>query len=97
MQESFWAVSGVYNNIKFVYPFFGRHLAYVAGLGVVIDLVFSGTSATGAASRPDARRGAGAGALLNAVLVLRSGCSRPGPGSSLFPLSYRHRLRSGAG
>jgi len=39
MQDSFWAVSGVYNNVAFFYPMIGRHLAYLALVGLLIGVV----------------------------------------------------------
>jgi hypothetical protein len=88
MQDSFWAVSGVYNNISFNYPFWGRHVAYVAGLGLLIGFAFKRDRLL--RSMPPDRTLAGAlalGLVLNAALVLRFGLLYgQGQGRFLFPL-----------
>jgi hypothetical protein len=39
MQMTFWAVSGIYNNISFFYPTIGKHVFYFAGIGLLYGVL----------------------------------------------------------
>ncbi len=99
MQDSFWAVSGVYNNINFYYPSLGRHLAYVACLGLLIGMLFKRDRLLRAL--PANRELALAlvlAMLMNAGLVFRFGLENgQGQGRFLFTLLAPTALLIGTG
>ena len=99
MQDSFWAVSGVYNNVSFFYPSLGRHLAYLAGVGLLLGVVLRRDllRRTLPADRPLGLALALALAA-NAVLVFRFGILYgQGQGRFLYPLLVPGALVVGTG
>ena len=99
MQESFWAVSGVYNNVRFFYPFVGRHVGYFAGLGLLIGLAFRRDRLRQALpANRDLVAALALGLVANAMLVMRFGILYgQGQGRFLFPLLVPAALTLGIG
>lgn len=88
MNYTFWAVSGIYNNIHYFYPVIGRHVLYLAFAALMYGLIFNRERLD---LRTDERRGIfismAVALIINFLLVLRFGILYDqGQGRLMFPL-----------
>ena len=71
MQDSFWAVSGIYNQVNVLYPNIGRGVSYVAVIGWVYTLITRREAIRAFAGKlTPLQIGLGLGILLNLGLVI---------------------------
>lgn len=99
MQRSFWAVAGIYNNVGGSYPWIGRVVGYVAGIGLLWGLGWRRARLQNLVPARPAVVVALIGAILvNVGLVLRFGLLyAQGQGRFLFPLLLPLALLLGVG